>query len=163
MMIKELSISNSRDRVEQIVNIDTNALLFKIHSLERQISDFNRVDTIPTWVINIIQRIEQLEQRSFMNCQQSSQSTTNTNNTDIDHDKDNNQSNNKMKTITDLQIQSSLIKEVKVDLLTSEIDRMHSLLALRVTSSELSQVVASLNDTHRKVFDSLDDMAGKIR
>lgn len=164
-MNKEASI---RDRVEQIVNIDTNALLYKIHSLERQLSNFNRVNSIPTWANSIIQRIELLEQRPLMNTNnQIFQQTINTNNdkenlvnTDIKLDID----INRIKAAIHTQINTStLVQDVKIDLLTCELDRMHNLLALRPTTSELQQVVLSLNDTQRKVFDSLDEMAAKIR
>lgn len=60
-LLKSVSIMHLEDRFEQIMRIDTHALLNTIRDLEQKLSDHQRQDKMPAWALALETRLEQLE------------------------------------------------------------------------------------------------------
>jgi len=145
------------DRVNQIVDIDLNGLLATIRDLQLNMTEHYRNDQTPVWAESLLHRIEQLE------------------NPLSDEDKNSLSESNNQKSIKkeklvsvpkdDKRVSALTQKDIdyKIDSVQSEVDRLRQLLTFRPTTSEFQLVVLSLNDVHRKMYDSLDDIAAGIR
>jgi len=52
---------NNDNRIDQLLRIDTNALLTTIRDLEHRLTEHQRQDKLPAWAQSLEQRLEQIE------------------------------------------------------------------------------------------------------
>ena len=157
-------------RVDQITSVDTTAHLMTIRDLEEKLSNHHRRDRVPVWAESLIRRVEELENSAYKissisqlpsvpsKCNPVLPSSTlpddvATFNAKIDE----------MKSYLESQVSSSQHHQAsRIEMVHSEIERLHSLMSIRPTTADFQLVVVSLNDVHRRMYDSLDDIAAGI-
>lgn len=157
-------------RVEQIINLDTKAHLTTIRDLEARLTEYHRRDQIPTWAESLIRRVEVLESITSKAHYESEAESLPIRNLavpmcsprpaeatifDLMLDRLRSHFDSRM-------ISNRLYLDSRVEMITFELDRLHNLLTIRPTTADFQLVVASLNDVHRKMYDSLDDIAAGI-
>jgi hypothetical protein len=138
------------------MQVDTGALLKSLKELETQFSSYQRQDAIPLWAMSILPRLDLLE---------------------ASH-KDS--SSLHVKTLKELDQEDELIEKIRheVDVKTSamklafeaktsstslEIDRLHKLLYIRPTTSELQHVVMQLQQVRKQTDGVLLEVTGDIQ
>lgn len=152
-------------RIDQIMRVDTGALIKIIQELEAKLSEHHRQDKLPPWAETLITRIELLEKAPL--------ATPRVLKSDIGGDPPKPLSLNefasderlivKMKAALDSQLSTTrLALDSKMNSVSFEIERLHKLLNIRPTTSEFQQVVLSMNEVQRKMFDSLSDISTGI-
>jgi hypothetical protein len=150
-------------RVDQIMRVDTGALIKIIQELESKLSEHHRHDKLPPWAETLISRIELLEKAPL--------STPRVVKSDLggaapptplslNEFASDERLIVKMKAALDSQLSTTkLALDSKMNSVSFEIERLHKLLNIRPTTSEFQQVVLSMNEVQRKMFDSLSDIS----
>lgn len=150
------------NRVDQIVNIDMNAQLMTIRDLEAKLSEHHRSDRIPDWAESLMRRIEHLESAAFAD-PKVPPAPSDSSPLPPSEDETLDAMFDQMKATFDAQMSSNrLTQENRIEQVTFELERLRQLMAIRPTTAEFQLVVVSLNDVHRRMYDSLDDIAAGI-
>lgn len=165
---------DSSDRVDQIIRVDAHALLKTIRDIEYKLSDHHRNEKKPTWAIALEDRLDKLEQLGWSSLPQNVKPET----TSGTHEMSNDGSSSSSKGLTmydfahddrlmtrmreeiDAKVASTkVMMEAKVITATNEIDRLHKLLQLRPTISDMQQIVVTIRETEQKSNDNLSDFS----
>jgi hypothetical protein len=156
--------------------VDTTALLGKIHDLELSLTEYHRQDKIPEWAQGVIQRLETAEklhheQQSFLKSEQGSEGSTPVMpprpmgpGIGLDDLAKEDRIFSKFKAELNLQLSSSkLALESKVSSTSLELDRLHKLLQIRPTTSDLQQVITLVHDLNRQMEDNFRDVGTAVK
>lgn len=131
------------------MHVDTPALLKTLKELEAQLSQHQRQDQIPKWAEAILPRLDLVENgvKSIMVPQRGSHSET-VSLKDLEQEE---RLSDKIKSIVDGRTESlKLMFDAKISSSALELDRLHKLLYIRPTTSELQQVMMQVqNNTLR--------------
>lgn len=144
-----------KNRLDQIMQVDTAALLKSLKELETQFSSYQRQDTVPLWAMSIIPRLDLLES-AHNSSHHMTQKTL----------KEMNQDDELLDLIRhEIELKTNAIKlafESKTSATALEIDRLHKLLYIRPTTSELQQVMLQLQQIRKQTDNVLLDLSNEV-
>lgn len=156
--------------------VDTTAILSKIHDLELSLTNHQRQDKIPDWANGIIKRLETAEKlhhetQSFLTAQKDVTLPENIMpprpmgpGIGLDDIAKEERIFSKFKAELNLQLSSTkLALESKVSSTSLELERLHKLLQIRPTTSELQQVIALIHDLNRQMEDNFKDVGTAVK
>ncbi len=164
--------------MDSIVRVDTNALLTTIREIESALSEHHRQDKLPTWATKFVNRLDRLEEINDETYKKVHLTGTKSapaddtqavsrpmgpgvSMTDLANDE---RILLKFKTELDLQVSNVKVSlESKVSSAALELDRLHKLLQIRPTTSELQQVVVNVFDLNRKMQESVKDVTSNVK
>jgi hypothetical protein len=187
---------NSKQRLEQILKLDAAALLSTIRDLELKLSSYNRHDNNksvstepPSWLTSLESRLESIEKWQ-QNVSLASPSTSTNDGLSSNHisesklDGTSLLQNEHVMNILEQKVISKVKSEVKNDLTMKmenlslkfsdqllsnslEVDRLHKLLMIRPTTSELQQIVLNVNTVEENTLNRISSiysvLQGKIK
>lgn len=157
-------MADKNNRLDQIMKVDTASLLKTIKSIEDGITNFNKFESQPAWASEIIDRITKLESGgSAMNGHTIEQFASNSS-LSINDLMNDERVMFKMKTELSSHVSSLKFSiETKVASLNGELERMHKLLEIRPTTSELQQVVSNINELDRRTRHLFSDLSSATK
>lgn len=159
---KSLSLVQQEDRMDQIIKVDTQALLKTIQDLEQRLTEYQRQDKPPAWAQALESRLEQIEKlRSSVSEDR-----------DAMHKPDGTDPNMNLSTLTmEERILSRIRGEFETKLGNTqlhfegivssnslEMERLHKLLMIRPTTSELQQVMLAQQQQEQRTQARLSDI-----
>jgi len=147
-------------RTNQILQIDTHALLITLRELENKLSDYQRHDKIPVWANSLIPRLESLESK----LSKSSKISVPTNHEDGNLIQGNLESvveklNKEFTSRIDIM---KISFESQVSALNLEVDRLQKLLQIRPTTSEMQKVVLAVSEVKRDIQNELHEISSTV-
>ena len=146
----------TKNRLEQIMQVDTVALLKSLKDLETQLSTYQRQDTIPLWALSIIPRLDLLE--STQNESKSTHPST------LKEMEQEDELIEKIRHEVEAKTTSMrLAFEAKTSATALEIDRLHKLLYIRPTTSELQHVVLQMHQIRKQSDSILTEVTSEIQ
>jgi hypothetical protein len=149
------SSGGGKNRLEQIMQVDTAALLKSLKELESQFSSYQRQDAIPLWAMSIIPRLDLLE-----SAHKNSQHAPKT----LKEMSDEDELLEKIRHEVELKTNAmKLAFESKTSSTAMEIDRLHKLLYIRPTTSELQHVVMQMQQIRKQTDGVLSEVSGDIQ
>lgn len=164
---------NDGNRLDTIMKVDTMALLSTIRDIESKLSEYQRPDIVPSWAEALMKRIDDLEKRAVPSSSAGSFKDPNSglpvgggggisiSMADLAVEE---RLMHKLKENVDSHMNSTRVSlESKLSSTTLELDRVHKLLQIRPTTSELQQVVLMIHDMSRRVQDGVREVSGNIR
>ena len=164
--------------MDSIVRVDTTALLTTIREIESALSEHHRQDKLPTWAtkfVNRLDRLEEINDETYKKVHLAGNKSAPADDgqavsrpmgpgvsmTDLANDE---RILLKFKTELDLQVSNVKVSlESKVSSAALELDRLHKLLQIRPTTSELQQVVVNIFDLNRKMQESMKDVTSNVK
>lgn len=176
----ESELDHPSDRVDQIVGVDTLSLLKVIKDLEEKLSVSKpSYDKPPQWAITLEKRITQLEGQLY-HSQSGPGDPTNGDSSSNRGGAGGEESKKAAPDILELAAEMRLLgkvrKEIDNKINTSEInldgkfssvnlqlDRLHKLLQIRPTTSEVQHIMFNVNEIEKKVQASVEGMKGEVR
>lgn len=153
---------DNKTRMDSIMHVDTPALLKTLKELENQLSHYQRQDKVPKWAEALFPRLELVENgvKNIM-VPQRSEHTVNVSLKDLEQEEI---FSDKIKKIVDSRTETlKLMFDAKISSSTLELDRLHKLLYIRPTTSELQQVMMQVRDVESKVNKVHGDVSGSIQ
>lgn len=161
------------------MKVDTSALLSTIRDIELRLSEHQRHDTLPAWAQSLVVRVDDMEKRANVGTALDAGFAAN-------HARDPNSGLveqrpmgpginlaelaaeerllQKLKENVDSHMNSTRVSlETKLSTTTLELERVHKLLQIRPTTSELQQVVLMVHDMSRRMQDGVRDVSASIR
>lgn len=131
---------------------------------------YHRCDRIPAWAVSLIRRVELLEnvtsedhsdpRTAILPTRSAAMiipSTVQEKATIFDHMLE------RLRTHFNTQMTSSrLYLDSRIEMITFELERLNNLITIRPTTADLQLIVSSLNDVHRRMYDSIADSAAGI-
>lgn len=166
-------------RMEQVLKVDANALLKTIRDLEYKLSEYQRQDKPPGWAISLDTRLQQVEK--LLASQQTStpissppKSQIRASNPMMEPIRDNSVDPQPL-TIQGLTLEDRILtkmrNELDVKIANSqvhfdnvisasnlEMERIHKLLNIRPTTSEMQQIMVAVNNVETKTMFKLSEM-----
>ena len=157
-------------RLDSIMKVDTMALLSTIRDIENRLSSHHRQDTMPPWAEALSKRLDEVEKRrdgggSGGGGGPSALSMPGMGSGGISMSDLAGEERllQKMKENVDGHMNSIRVSlESKLSTTTLELDRVHKLLQIRPTTSELQQVILMIHDMSRRVQDGVREVSGNI-
>jgi hypothetical protein len=171
---------DGKHRMEQILKLDANALLLTIRDLEHKLSNHQRYDKPPPWYTSLEQRLEQIEkwQQSFpgldaannmsphrdgLSSNEASSIQNQANDQFLEH-----KIMSKLKNELAMKVENISLQFHDQVLNTNlEMDRLHKLLIIRPTTSELQQIVLSVQtmeeNTSKQIQSVYHTLQSKIK
>lgn len=164
--------------MDNIVRVDTTALLTTIREIESALSEHHRQDKLPSWATKFVNRLDRLEEvndETYKKVHLSGNKPVAAEDvqavsrpmgpgvsmTDLANDE---RILLKFKTELDLQVSNVKVSlESKVSSAALELDRLHKLLQIRPTTSELQQVVVNIFDLNRKMQEGMKDVTSNVK
>lgn len=140
-----------KTRMDSIMHVDTPALLKTLKELESQLSQYQRQDIVPKWAEAILPRLDLLEKdvRNVIVPPKVDHSS-NVSLRDMEHE---DIFTDKIRKIVDNRTESlKLTFDSKLSSSSLELDRIHKLLYIRPTTSELQQVVMQVREVDARVI-----------
>lgn len=167
-------VGSNEDRLNSIMKVDTSSLLGQLMDIEKALSSYHKQDEMPTWSNALVARIEFLERQmnktprvvaspdeSGVPAMLGQGTSVGGTLKDIGSEE---RVLNKMKTEMEHAVKTESTKlHSKVSTLSLELDRLHKLLNIRPTTSELQQVVLTIHDMNRKLQDGVSSIQKNIR
>ena len=161
-------------RLDAIMKVDTMALLGTIRDIEMRLSEYQRQDLMPMWGEALMKRVEDVEKgalsgRGAAGAGSGEQYASNSGGdgragismADLAAEE---RLLQKLKENVDSHMNSTRVSlESKLSTTSLELDRVHKLLQIRPTTSELQQVVMMIHDMSRRVQDGVREVSGNIR
>lgn len=155
-------------RINSIMKVDTYALLDTLKNLEDKLTIYNRADEIPAWAGSVIPRMEILEMKTSKLEKKQNQVTGGTvgNNVpaqNIGEIQLEGRIFDKVKTELDTQIGTTRLSlESKVSSISIELDRLHKLLQIRPTTSELQKIVLQIQEIKRNIQGNMNELSESV-
>lgn len=158
-------------RINNIMKVDTNALLETLKTLEDKLSNYYRADDIPAWAGSVIPRMEILEMKSSKLEKKQNQmiagggggSPGPTGSVGITEIQMEGRIFDRIKNELDTQVGTAkLTLESKVSSISLELDRLHKLLQIRPTTSELQKVVLQIQEIKKTVQGNMNDLSDSV-
>ena len=150
--------------MDQIINIDANALLRTLKELEARLSEQYRQDLIPVWASSIFPRLEILESmvsRGQITHEDYKQHGKKVNLEDLAGEE---RIYERVRSEIESQAGATrLTIESKVSSLSLELDRIHKLLQIRPTTSELQKVMLAVHENELKIQRVVADMSSSVK
>lgn len=175
------SAEESMDRMDQIVRVDATALLKTIRELEYKLSDHQMEEKLPGWAVALTQRIGQIEdtlheQNIILPTVGNNGTVLNDGGVGSSVDSTGERKRNVEDLAYEMRVFAKVRKEMenkvnsaevnleaKMSSFNLQIDRLHKLLQIRPTTSELQQVINAVHEIEKKVFYTVDDLKGDIK
>lgn len=144
---------------DQIVRVDASALLRNIKEIEHQLSEYHRQDKIPPWADAIIKRLERLEASDVASkAKLSKDLRDNAGPVTIQDLANDERIISKVKDVIDTDLSGvKLGLESKVTSLSMEVERLHKLLQIRPTNSDLQQLTVGIQQLDMKINETMSD------
>lgn len=170
---KQMGTPEDNQRLQSILKVDTKALLGVISNIEQELSQYQKQDEVPTWGQGLSAKVDLLEK--MVNRTPRGESgggaepspfiagAGGAGSTLAMHGKQDELLGKLRKEVSHHITTSESNFESKVNSLSMELDRMHKLLQIRPTTSELQQVVLTIHDIDRKVDDGVRDVKKNVR
>ncbi len=164
-----LSIAKDENRMNTIMKIDTSALLSTINQLERQLSDYQKQNELPHWAQGMSAKIDFLEKVHNKtprgeNTQSASPFIAGAEGSSLEKHAEHDMILDKVRQEMGMTLdRHSGDFDSKVNSLSWELDRMHKLLQIRPTTSELQQVVLSVHEISQKMDSGVTDVKKNVR
>lgn len=175
----ESELDHPSDRVDQIVGVDTLSLLKVIKDLEEKLSVSKpSYDKPPQWAITLEKRITQLEGQLY-HSQSGPGDPTNgdsSNRAGAEGEESKKAAPDILELAAEMRLLGKVRKEIDNKINTSEInldgkfssvnlqlDRLHKLLQIRPTTSEVQHIMFNVNEIEKKVKASVEGMKGEVR
>lgn len=158
----EVDSEDNTTRMSSIMQVDTPALLKTLKELEAQLSQYQRQDVPPKWAQSLMPRLELVEKsmKTIMVPQHSAPSEG-VSLKDLEQEE---VFVDKIKKIVDERTEAmKLMFDSKISSSSLELDRLHKLLYIRPTTSELQQVMMHVRDVDSKVLKVHGDVVGSIQ
>jgi chromosome segregation ATPase len=171
----EIGTPADDSRLQSILKVDTNALLQLISRIEHDMTMYQKQDDVPSWGQGLSAKVDLLEKMvnrtprgdsdggvvpepsPFIAGAGGASSSLKT------HGKNDDMLNKLRKEMSHHATTAATAFDSKMNSLSMELDRMHKLLQIRPTTSELQQVVLSIHDIDRKVEDGVRDVKKNVR
>ena len=159
-------------RMDTIMKVDTHALLTTIGNLERQMSDYHKQNELPHWAHGMTAKIEFLEKmqnktprgESMSMKAESSPFIAGAGGGALEKHAHDDMMLEKLRGEMGLTLNTHQAEfDSKINSLNWELDRMHKLLQIRPTTSELQQVVLSVQDISQKMEGGVTDVKKNVR
>ena len=157
-------------RMATIMKVDTAALLESITSIEKAISDYKKPGDIPKWAQALTARLELVERvanRTPRGADPGAASSGPGGFTSTPSLVSQGQEEKllaKMREDVSHHIGASTLSlESKISTMTLELDRLHKLLAIRPTVSELQQVILTIHDMNTKLQTGVAEVQKNVR
>ncbi|RYY83113.1 hypothetical protein EON63_11960 [archaeon] len=154
----------TQERIDQLMRVDTAALINIIRDMEHKLTEYQRQDKIPLWAQALETRLEQLEKLRQADLM-SSNSASNQNAgssvpvTGISEDRLLARVRGEIEAaISGLHLQL----DTKVSSAGLEMERLHKLLQIRPTNSDLQQVVLNIRTIESKNLEKIDEMTESV-
>jgi len=157
-----MSNEDNNTRIESIMHVDTPALLKTLKELEGQLSQYQRQDLVPKWAEAIMPRLELVEKgvKNIM-VPQRTEHTQSITLKDLEQEE---VFTDKIRKVVDNRTESmKLMFDAKISSSSLELDRLHKLLYIRPTTSELQQVMMQVREVESKVKQVHGDVSGSIQ
>ena len=153
---------SDQNRMEAIMNVDTPSLLKTLKEIESQLSSYQRQDKVPKWAEALGPRLDLVE-KTVKNIMVPPRAEHSEGITLKDLEREEIFAE-KIKKVVDGRTESlKLAFETKLASSALELDRLHKLLYIRPTTSELQQVMMTVRDVDSKVNKVHEDVAGNIQ
>lgn len=160
-------------RLQSIMKVDTKALLGLISQIEHEMSMYQKQDEVPTWGHGLSAKVDLLEKmvnrtpRGVADGAAPEPSPfmagAGANGSLAAHGKHDEIITKLRKEMTHHVTTSEAGFDSKINGIAMELDRMHKLLQIRPTTSELQQVVLTIHDIDRKVDDGVRGVQKNVR
>ena len=153
---------DNTNRMDNIMHVDTPALLKTLKELESQLSQYQRQDKVPKWAESIMPRLDLVETGvKNIIVPQRVEHTANVTLKDLEQEEI---FSDKIRKIVDARTEGlKLMFDAKISSSALELDRLHKLLYIRPTTSELQQVMMQVRDVESKVNKVHGDVSGSIQ
>lgn len=157
-----MSITADDARVNQIIHLDVGAMLTTIKQLEDCVTSFKKKEINPELIENIISRLENLESRSYLSTENVYAERLRGDGVDrmvaedVFLEKIKNEFESKIFSLR-------MYYESKLSASQFEVERLHKLLEIRPTTTEMQQVVLNINQVENRVQSSVASIPGVIR
>ncbi len=157
-------------RMDAILKIDPNALLKTISDLEHRLTEYQRQDKAPAWAIALENRLEKIEKNRASTPMGASSGSS----------LDDPGSSGGQVTLASLAADDRILSRVRKEmesklgsqmihfesLLSSqnlELERLHKLLTIRPTTSELQQIMVAVNAVEQKSHSQIHDLQNLLQ
>lgn len=149
-------------RMNQIMNMDTRALLSTIKDLESKLSQYQRQDVVPAWATSLLPRLDKLEEglRNANLSEAVPEDARPQSREELSRD-DRLLSRVKAELYTHAE-STSLVMEAKVAAMGAELERLHKLLQIRPTTSEYQKIMFIVNDQGSQMKHDMQDIESKL-
>lgn len=162
-MAESITVPGAESRINNIMKIDTNALLNTLKDLEDKLSSYHRADEVPTWAVSLIPRMEIMEMKTSKLEKKSNHhggAGVQANITEIQME---GRIYDRVKQELDSQIGvTNMTMESKVGSISLEVDRLHKLLQIRPTTSELQKVVLQIQEIKKTVGNNMNELSDRV-
>lgn len=163
MAISNDEANADQDRLQQILNVDTRAMLTSLNNLELKLLQFNRQDEIPSWAAAIIPRLDRLEAnlRSVTMAPSSNAADFTSVPGGATRDDMSREDRLMARMKKELETQSETFQlslESKAAMTSAELERMHKLLSIRPTTSEFQKVMIVVTEMESRLKYELGDI-----
>jgi len=170
-MFSPSKTDEAENRINSIMKVDTNALLDTLKDIEDKLSDYYRADDIPAWAGSVIPRMEILEMKSSKLEKKQNQMIAGGGGgtpgapgtagiTEIQME---GRIFDRIKNELDTQVGTAkLTLESKVSSISLELDRLHKLLQIRPTTSELQKVVLQIQEIKKTVQGNMNELSDSV-
>jgi chromosome segregation ATPase len=146
-----------KNRLENIMQIDTTSLLKELKSLEHSFTEYQRQDAVPGWATSILPRLEFLERVS-------EGARDRAEITDLDQLDAEDVLMAKIRHEVETRTMAlKLAFDAKSSASALEIDRLHKLLYIRPTTSELQEVVHSVRQVSKRTDNIINDLGDQVQ
>lgn len=155
-------------RMNQIMQMDTRALLSTIKDLESKLSQYQRQDLVPPWAAALMPRLDKLEENMRnSNIELTRQATMSIPGTDHEQTREEISRDDRLMSRVKAELHShsestSLVMEAKVASMNAEIERLHKLLQIRPTTSEYQKVMFIVNDQGSQMKHEMQDIQHRL-
>lgn len=151
-------------RMEHIMNVDTNALLRTLKDLESKLSESYRQDAVPTWASSILPRLQLIEDKVSQTYSPEANVYKPEANLSVEHLAQEERIFERLRSEIEAQAGSTRLSlESKVATLTMELERVHKLLQIRPTTSELQRVQFSVHENDMKIQRVVVDIQANVQ
>eukprot|EP01031_Cornospumella_fuschlensis_P006974 gene6974-8662_t len=153
----------AQERIDQLMRVDTAALINIIRDMEHKLSEYQRQDKMPLWAQALETRLEQLEKLRQSDLMGSNNSTQNASSSvplaGVSEDRLLARVRGEIEAaISGLHLQL----DTKVSSAGLEMERLHKLLQIRPTNSDLQQVVLNIRTIETKNTEKIEQMSESV-
>jgi hypothetical protein len=140
------------------------AALTSVLQVEKMMTNDTKKHKLPTWAIGAHQRLDVMSSRDFIlrELEEKMNAEYNTSINSSDVSEEHMIGKLKYELEAGLQLTSSAI-ETKSDTINLELNRLHKLLALRPTTTELQKIQLTANNAHNKVSNAFKNISKKVK